>query len=432
MESATFALIAASIIAVGLVSRRLQRSVLSLPMVFMAIGLATGHHYLGWLDLHIDSEAIHILAELTLVLVLFTDASRIDLALLRREHSLPVRLLAIGLPLCILLGTAVGATFLGSMGFWSVVVLAVILAPTDAALGQAVVSSDLVPTRIRQALNVESGLNDGIVLPVLLIVLCMADPASQTQGAGFWVNFVALQLILGPLVGIAVGFLGGRLVQWGARAQWMDHPFQELSVIGLSLLAFAGAEQVGGNGFIAAFVAGLTLGNTSRAVCTCLLEFGEAEGQLLTLLVFMVFGAVLVPPALEHFQAVHLLYGLLSLTLVRMLPAALSLAGKGLRPPTLLFIGWFGPRGLASILFALLVLEKSQVAEREEIMTIVVLTVLMSIVAHGATAYPGTKWYAKKIKGDPTKSGKITNNQEMKAVEGQPVSEMPVRLPHRS
>jgi NhaP-type Na+/H+ or K+/H+ antiporter len=421
MESATFTLIAASILAFGLVSRRLQRTVLTLPMAFTAFGLIASHHFLGWLELDLESELIHTLAELTLVLVLFTDASRIDLGLLRRQHDLPVRLLVLGLPLCILLGTATGILLLGSLSIWGAVVLAVILAPTDAALGQAVVSSDRVPVRIRQALNVESGLNDGVVLPVLLIVLSLAGATGESRNAGFWVNFVALQLILGPLVGIGVGFVGGRLVEWATRKEWMDHPFQELAAIGLSLLTFACAEQVAGNGFIAAFCAGLTLGNTSRAVCACLYEFAEAQGQLLTLLIFLVFGAVLLPPVLGHINGAFLLYAVLSLTLVRMLPVALSLLGKNLKGHTLIFLGWFGPRGLASILFALIVVEKTQLAEREIILTIVVLTVFISIFAHGITAYSGTKWYAKKLKHESQSSAQEHLN----------VSEMPVRIPHR-
>ena len=421
MENATFTFIAASILVFGLVSRRLQRTALTLPIVFTVFGLVASHHYLGWLELDIESKFIHTLAELTLVLVLFTDAVRIDLSQLRRQHDLPVRLLIIGLPLCIILGTVTGVLLLGSLGLWGAVVLAVVLAPTDAALGQAVVSSDRVPVRIRQALNVESGLNDGIVLPVLLIVLSLAGATGENQDAGFWVNFVALQLILGPLVGIGVGFFGGRLVEWATRAQWMDHPFQELAAIGLSLLTFSCAELVGGNGFIAAFCAGLTLGNTSRAICTCLYEFAEAEGQLLTLLIFLVFGAVLLPPVLEHLDGIFLLYAILSLTLIRMLPVALSLWGKGLKGHTLIFLGWFGPRGLASILFALMVVEKTQLARREEILAIVILTVFISILAHGITAYSGTKWYAGKLKNEPQ-----TNAQEHLHV-----SEMPVRVPHK-
>lgn len=355
------------------------------------------------------------------MLVLFTDASRINLSLLRREHNLPIRLLVLGLPLTILFGTVVGAVLLDNLTFWEAAVLAVILTPTDAALGQAVVSSPLVPVRIRQALNVESGLNDGLVLPILLIALAVAGAAEQTQTVGHWVLFAAMQVTLGPLIGVGVGYVGGKLVERGSRTGWMNRSFQDLAALGLSLLAFAAAELVGGNGFIAAFCAGLTLGNTSRSICACLYEFAEAEGQLLTLLLFMVFGAVMVPTALDHLGWRVILYVFMSLTVVRMVPVAISLLGARLRRDTVLFLGWFGPRGIASILFGLLVLERSDLPGREEILVIVMTAVLLSVFAHGITAFPAANWYTGRTEKTKSVRG---------AAEHVRVTEMPVRLPY--
>jgi NhaP-type Na+/H+ or K+/H+ antiporter len=355
-------------------------------------------------------------------LVLFTDAARIDLRVLRREHDLPIRLLVIGLPLTIVAGTLVAAVMLDTLTFWEAAVLAAILAPTDAALGQAVVSSERVPVRIRQALNVESGLNDGIALPVILILLSIAGAAEHSQNVIYWIQFAALQVILGPLVGIGVGYFGGKLIERAARIGWINHAFQDLSALGLSLLAFAGAELIGGNGFIAAFCAGLTLGNCSRAICTCLYEFAEAEGQLLTLLIFMVFGALMLPMTLDHFSWVVLAYGVLSLTLIRIVPVVISLVGAGLRWQTVSFLGWFGPRGIASILFALLVVEESGLPGREQILIVVMATVVLSVFAHGVTAYPGAKWYERQV-------AKI-KPEKKDVAEHRDVTEMPVRLPH--
>jgi NhaP-type Na+/H+ or K+/H+ antiporter len=301
--------------------------------------------------------------------------------------------------------------------------LAAILAPTDAALGQAVVSSPLLPVRIRQSLNVESGLNDGIALPIVLVLAALAGaPADHVaaQSAFDWAQFALLQVTLGPLVGAAVGFLGGRLVAAATARGWVNDAFEELASVGLALLAFATAELVHGNGFIAAFVAGLVVGNTARGICKSINEFGEAEGQLLTLLVFLVFGAVLVPEAWPHVDGRTWLYAILSLTLVRMLPVALSLLGAGLRPASFVFLGWFGPRGLASILFALLVVGH-KMAEGPQLAAVVTLTVLLSTFLHGITAYPLARLYGAHIGGKRLEAH----------AEHQTVSEHPVRHRHR-
>ena len=418
MKGHALLLIALGLLGFGLVSKRAQRSVVTAPMVFVLLGLVAGPAVLGLLQVEFDAPLIHFLTELTLVLVLFTDATRIDLKLLWREHSLPLRLLLVGLPLTIAAGTIAGMALLPGLGVSTVIVLAVILAPTDAALGQAVVGSPRVPVRIRQTLNVESGLNDGLVLPVLLIALSVCS-AAHTQDAAYWARFVVLQVTLGPLVGVVVGWAGGKLVERASGAGWMGHSFQELSALALAVAAFAGAEAVGGNGFIAAFVAGLTLGNSSRAICACLVDFGEAEGQLLMLLVFLIFGASLAPEALAAMDAAGWLYALLSLTVLRMLPVAISLIGTRLRPVSVLFLGWFGPRGLASILFALLVIEEWMVPGVERISNVVMTTVFLSVLLHGLTAWPASVRFGARMEG---------LKAEPDIPEHAPVTEMPLRV----
>jgi NhaP-type Na+/H+ or K+/H+ antiporter len=419
MDTLAFAVVAFFILTFALVSGRLQKTIISPPMVFVLFGLLVSNRVLGLIETSAQNAFVQTLAEFTLVLVLFTDASRIDLRLLRREHDLPIRLLGIGLPLTIISGALVATLIFNVLNFWEAFVLGVILAPTDAALGQAVVSLPKVPVRIRQALNVESGLNDGIALPFLLLFLSLAGAAEQTQPVPYWVRFSVLQLVLGPVTGIAVGYIGGKLVVRGTRSGWITQPFQSLSVLGLSVLAFSLAQLVGGNGFIAAFSAGLILGNTSRSVCTYLFEFGEAEGQLLTLLTLMLYGAVMVLPALDHINALVVLYGILSLTVVRMLPVAISMIGVHLQWSSVLFLGWFGPRGIASILYGLLLLEKVNIAGREEIFSITITTVLMSVFIHGLTALPGANWYAARAE----KMEEAPDTPELALV-----SEMPVRL----
>lgn len=395
MDSAAFIVIALFVLAAGLISARLERSVVTPPMLFVGFGLLIGPAGLGFVELDVESELLHTLAEATLILVLFTDASRIDLRALRQEYMLPARMLAIGLPLTIALGTAVAYWLLDGLGIWAAAALAAILAPTDAALGQAVVSSKKVPVRIRQALNVESGLNDGIALPFVMIFLSLAAASEAAQSASTWALYGLGQVTLGPLVGVAVGLGGGKLVERASRASWMNHSFQQISALALALLAFALAERVGGNGFIAAFAAGLTIGNACKAICECLYEFAEAEGQLLMLLAFLVFGAADVMPAFEQFTWPCIGYAVLSLTVIRMAPISLSLLGAGVKAPTHLFLGWFGPRGLASILYVLLMLERVNVPGRDVMFTVVILAVVLSVFAHGLTAVPGSNWYAR-------------------------------------
>ena len=359
MDIQAFAIVAAGVILFALVSRRLERSPLTGPMIFTLFGLVIGGGLLGAVRLDVDHGFIHGLAEVTLILVLFSDAARIDLAAVRRDHDLPLRMLLIGMPLIILAGTLLGLSLPLGLGLWEAALLAAILAPTDAALGQSVVSSPLVPARIRQALNIESGLNDGIALPLVLLFASLASVAHAGEGAPNWLLFGAMQIGLGPLVGIAVGWLAARLIDRAVESAWMAESYEGPAILGVALLAFALAELIGGNGFIATFVAGMVFGNQVRGRCGFLFEFAEAEGQLLVLLTFLIFGAAILPEAAGHLGPAVLLYALLSLTLVRLLPITLSLLGTGLRAPTIVFLGWFGPRGLASILFALFVLEEA-------------------------------------------------------------------------
>jgi sodium/hydrogen antiporter len=380
-----------------------------------------GSSGLGLAHLDLDHGAIHVLAEVTLVLVLFVDAARIELATLRRDHDLPARMLAIGLPLTILAGTVVGTVLLPGMPLVEVALLAALLAPTDAALGQAVVSSPLVPVRIRQALNVESGLNDGIALPLVLLLASLASAsADPAAGTAYWLRFAAMQVVLGPIVGMAAGRWGGRAIDVAARRGWLAERFEGLSALGLPMVAYACAALVGGNGFIAAFVAGLAFGNNVRGRCSFLFDFADAEGELLTLLTFLVFGAAMLPAAMHMVDWRIVTYALLSLTAVRMLPTWLALAGTGLRRETHLFLGWFGPRGLASILFALLIVEEGDFAHRHELMAITVVTVALSVLLHGLTAAPAARRYAAL-------SASMVDGEEMR-----PVSEMPTRAGARS
>jgi len=396
MNHAILAVIALFTIAFAAVSGRIGRTYITPPMAFVFFGALVGGLGFDLIPLDAEHPAIHLIAEITLIVVLFTDAAGINLARLRLDHKIPVRLLALGMPLTMIAGAGAAYALFPNLGFGGAMLLAIILAPTDAALGQAVISSPRAPRRIRQALNVESGLNDGIALPILLFFICFAGQSTDV-GAENWLLLAGKQLILGPLMGAAVGYFGGKLLLWGQRTRAITESFEALSSLALAILSFAAAEVIGGNGFLAAFTAGLILGNTAKGICHNIYEFAETEGQLLALLTFLFFAAVMLPPAIEHFEPAMLVYAVLSLTVIRMIPVALALLGSRLKPATNLFLGWFGPRGVASIIYALLVLEES-LPFREELFHIAMITVLLSVFTHGLTAWPAVNAYGRTMR----------------------------------
>ena len=389
--------LAAVVFAFGLVSRRLEGTLLTAPLVFVAAGVVLGPAGFGLAEFALDEHTVLLLGEIALAIVLFTDAARTNLRALRQNEALPLRLLGIGMPLTIALGTATAALVFTDLTLWEAAILGTVLAPTDAALGQPVVSDARVPVRMRQALNVEAGLNDGLSVPFLALFLTLAEAEEEHLSASLWIRFALEQIGFGVLVGVGVGILGGWLVSQASRRGWITESFQRLTLLTLALIAWALADNVGGNGFIAAFVGGLAIGPTVERVGERLIRFTEAEGQLLDLSVFFIFG-VLVAGFLESLSWTIVIYALLSLTVIRMLPVALSLIGTRLRGVSVLFAGWFGPRGLASIVLGLVVVEEAPLlAGRDEMKLVVALTVLLSVLLHGVTAAPLSAAYARRV-----------------------------------
>ncbi|MEM6535955.1 MAG: cation:proton antiporter [Pseudomonadota bacterium] len=391
LDTSTLLIVLVAIAAYALVSRRLANSIVSLPMLFTGLGLLLGGLGLDLVPMGYEHEAVHLIAEVTLILVLFSDASSVKFSSLRGNIAIPARMLLIGMPLTILLGTLVAASVSPDQPIALAILVAAILTPTDAALGQSVVSSPSVPARLRQSINVESGLNDGLALPVVLVAAIMAATAAGIHGEGAPDNialFALLQVTLGPLAGIASGYGAARLLDMAVERNLATTVAQGLYFLAIAFFAYFAAEAIGGNGFIAAFVGGLVFGNTLKAPSMFIHEFMEGEGQLLTLATFLVFGAVLAPEGLAHASWLTVSLALAFLTVVRIIPIFVSLSGLGLTAYEKFFLGWFGPRGLASILFALLVLDRFPVPGAEELTACVVLTVLFSIVLHGVSAVP--------------------------------------------
>jgi NhaP-type Na+/H+ or K+/H+ antiporter len=388
-------IVAAAVLAVAAVSRRLTGTSVTAAMVFVVIGVLVGPLVIDEVTAAPTGAGVRTLAETTLAVVLFADASRIKARLLRREYAVPLRLLGIGLPLTIALGAVLAALMFGQLTVTEVIVLAILLAPTDAALGEAVVTEPRLPSRMRQGLNVESGLNDGICVPLLLIALAAADVEDKAATGQHAIRIVAEQIGYGLLGGVAAGLAAAAVVAFAYRRELISDSWLQVVPVAGAGLAYGIAVALGGSGFIAAFVAGAIFGALVSRESEQASRLNEELGGLLGGVTFLVFGAVLLGPALEHLSWQIALYAVLSLTLVRMLPVAVALLGTGARLPTVGFLGWFGPRGLASIVFAVIVVEEAHLPGKGTILAATYVTIGLSVIAHGITAAPLARRYAR-------------------------------------
>ena len=393
--------IALALLAFAAVSGRLDGTPITGPMVFTAFGLLVGGDALGLVDPQSLGQAVKLLAESTLALVLFGDAARIDLRALRDEVSLPARLLGIGLPLTLVAGLGVGLVLLGALAWPEALLLAVILAPTDAALGQAVVTlpsasftrpagserrewaqrRDLRTTVLHRARSRSSGCpshqrRDGISARRRGYRLRRRRGSARRYGRG-----------------------GGCRVRAGHR--FVDDVWLQVVPVAAAVLAYSVADALGGSGFIAAFVGGMIFGGLRRRHGGEMGYLIEELGGVLNAITFIVFGAVILGPALGDMTWAIAGYAVLSLTLVRMLPVGIAMLGTGARRQTVGFLGWFGPRGLASIVFAVILVEEGGLPHDDVIITATVITIGLSVLAHGLTAAPLANRYAAWFESHP-------------------------------
>ncbi len=410
MDASAVTVVTLLVFAWGLLSARLGRADLSAPIVFVAAGylLAEVFHII---EADVSHEVIKVLAEVTLVWVLFADAARVRLRDLRSDAGIYARLLAIGLPLTMIGGTLLAWLMFDGIGFWLALLVGAALAPTDAALGAAVMSDPAVPARIRRVLNVESGLNDGIATPVVMVAVAGAATADSIAGAQS-PGAALVDLAIGLGVGVGLGVVGGQAMRYARRRHWASEGFTGPGVLALAVAAYAAALWLDGNGFVAAFVGGLAFGNSAGRGEPREVFYVEQTAGLASLLTWLLFGAVALPEVMELADWRVIVYAVLSLTVIRMLPVGLALIGARLGLLTVGFIGWFGPRGLASIIFALIALEELH-GEADLALAVIGVTVLLSVVAHGVSAKPLAAAYGAKV-GEPTE-----------AAEGEPT--LPVR-----
>jgi NhaP-type Na+/H+ or K+/H+ antiporter len=426
--NATPAVLAVALVAFAVVSKRLSRSAVSGTMLFTALGLAVGPEVFDLVDFSGPlgrSDFVTLLLTGTLVIVLFTDASAINSSNWH-DDIIPARLLGVGLPIAILAGWLLAAVMFDALEFWEAAVLGTMLAPTDAALGKAVVSNERVPQRIRQALNIESGLNDGVALPIFLVFVETASVAEQSLAVSDMVAELGEQVGIALVVGIGDGWFGARAIAWGRSSGNAIGYWLEVGVVGLAVAAYALATPLGGSGFIAAWVAGLVFGR--RLVTSgddTLPEFAEASGDLLTMGSFFVFG-IFLGPVLAALQWQTVVYAVLSLTVVRMLAVAISLAGANMQLPSILYMGWFGPRGLATIILTIEVVGESTLDGSSTIADAALFTVALSVVVHGASAWWGSNAYANHVEGHPRRADLVEARQPASAVR------VPLRARHHA
>jgi len=330
-----------------------------------------------------------------LILVLFGDSSSLNLTQLKKQWKLPFRLLFVAMPITIVIATLTGIYFFPNESLLYVLLLALILAPTDAALGKIVVSDERIPKVVRNTINVESGLNDGVVFPILLTVLAMIVSNSDTAQSG-WMTYIAQQVIIGAVAGGFVGWAGANIMMKAIKRGWMEKQYSNLAPVALAIFSFYFAEYFGGNGYISAFFSGLFLGNTSEYLREHIENFVESEGELLVMISFLIFGLVFIPITIEYWSFKALGFAILSLTVLRMLPVIIGFGFFKIDLSTRLFYGWFGPRGIASILYILVAVGHiGGIQGHEEIYSVASLTIFLSIFLHGLSAQPLAIFYAK-------------------------------------
>lgn len=392
VEHSGLIVLAALMGAYAFVSKRLSNSGLTGPLLFMVFGLIAGPPGLDWITPERGTELISLVLEATLVVILFTDAFEIELGDAHEAARLPGRLLGVGFPLMVLVGWGVAAWMFPQLGGAAALLVAIVLAPTDAALGQAVVSNPRVPERIRNALNIESGLNDGLALPLFFVVLEVASTSAEGGGV---LRAILVQVLVASLVGVALGTAAAWAGVQAARRDWTDAGWVQIALVSVALAAWGLADGLGGSGFIAAWAAGLSCGIVARSRLERPVEFSADLGNVMMLICFALFGSVVLGPVLSRFDLPIIVYALLSLAAIRMVSVIVATAGARLAWPTKIYLGWYGPRGLASIILAVVVVAEGEVPETQLVTDLMAATVGLSVILHGLTSWRGSNLYGE-------------------------------------
>ena len=392
----TLAIFAIFALIYSILAGGIERTWVSGAVIFTIFGLAVGPAGLGWTSLSSNAEMVSIMAELTLAVILFSDAAGADLGVLRRSPQLPLRLLLIGLPLTIVLGYGVGELLFPQVSLLEIVLLAVMLAPTDAALGKPVIANPAIPSNFREGLNIESGLNDGICVPILFVFLLLAQGEGGEYSVGWLVSKYMIEKIgIGLATGLLITAVAVVLLHFSKKHGLVSRVWMQVPVVALAISCFGVAQLLGGSGFIAAFVGGILFGVRNREHRKILLQSAEGTGNVFAMVTWVIFGALAVGPALQNLSWSVLVYSLLSLTVIRMLPVFVVLSGMKLSVEAKLFTGWFGPRGLASIVFAVVVMQ-AKLPHGDVLVHVVACTVILSVLLHGLSAVPWVESFGRR------------------------------------
>ena len=377
----------------ALASGLVERSPLSLPVMFLGLGFVLGGSGFGVIEMGPHNPILEIVAILTLSLVLFLDAVNLQIDELGKRWLVPALILGPGTGLIIGLGAIPLALLLGFPWLLAFIGGAV-LASTDPVVLREIVRDRRIPRSVRQVLKIEAGTNDIVVLPVILVLISVS--VTQAGGAAQWAVFLAKLLLLGPAIGFAVGGLGSWMITKVDARFSIRREHQALYGVGLVLAAYASATAAGGDGFLAAFAAGLAVVVLNQSLCDCFLEFGEVISEMAMLLAFVLFGIVLSGMLGTVALGPALLLAALVICFIRPSVLGLVLSRAKMSWEAHAFISWFGPRGLNSLLLALLVV-RAEVPGSELLLATIGVVVLASVLVHGATATPFSAWYGRRV-----------------------------------
>ena len=393
---AELAILALFVFVYSIFSGRFEKTIVSGPMIFVFSGLLMGPLVLDWFQGDVTTTEFRVLADLTLAIILFIDAANADFSVLKRQLKIPFRMLLFGLPGVIFLGTLLASLLFTELTLFNAAILATMLAATDAALGKAVITNPAVPARVRESLNLESGLNDGLCVPILFVFIALSLGQAES-GGGYLLalKLVVQEIGIGLVIGLGLTWIGVLLINHCHRRGWLTEIWMQITAVALAISCFASAQALHGSGYIAAFTGGLLFGFLAKKDTHKLVLAAEGIGETLALMTWLVFGATVIGQAAATFTWSMVLYAVLSLTVIRMVPIFFSLAGLGETRQSRLFLGWFGPRGLASIVFAIIVLNKG-VPQGEFMAMVVTCTVFLSLLSHGISANPLAAWLGKK------------------------------------
>ena len=396
MDTDTVFVLTILVLCYAVVSGLVKKWYTAPALIFVLFGIVLGPFGLNFIEGGTDTTSFTVTAQLALTVILFNQAAELDLGAAFRRGDITFRLLVIGIPLALLLGTAAALLVLPVMPLWEAVCLAAIVAPTEVALIDALLEDDRIPERIRHALSTESGFYDGFALAAMLAALALASDQTKPDFAR-WGLFLIRTELVSLVVGAAIGALGGWIVARSRRRGWMSDTWAQLATLAIALVCFAAGERSHGSGFVAAFAGGLMFAFVARRVAIRPdTQVSDAAGQLLEFMVFAMFGGYAVIVGWRDADWRVVVFAILALFVVRLIAVHVALIRSGIAMHERTFIGWFGPRGIGTLVLGVLMIGRGEIEQAHLITQVVAVTVTLSLVVHSATAWAGIRWLAAR------------------------------------